>query len=115
MRLEKYIGGLKGMSSIPSAIFIIDPAAETIAVAEARRLNIPLIATADTNCDPDLVDYPIPANDDAIRSIRLITSIIADACAWGEARRRDGQPGRGEREGGNRGPEATVVYQRTRS
>jgi small subunit ribosomal protein S2 len=115
-RLEKYIGGLKGMGSLPSAVVIIDPSQEAIAVNEACKLHIPLVATTDTNCDPDLVDFPIPANDDAIRSIRLITSTIADACAWGEARRRDHQAAR-EREPPTSGrvpaaSEATVIYQR---
>jgi small subunit ribosomal protein S2 len=115
-RLEKYIGGLKGMGSLPSAVVIIDPSQEAIAVNEACKLHIPLVATTDTNCDPDLVDFPIPANDDAIRSIRLITSTIADACAWGEARRRDHQAAR-EREQPTSGrvpaaSEATVIYQR---
>ncbi len=117
-RLEKYIGGLKGMSTVPQAVFIIDPSQETIAVNEARRLHVPVIATTDTNCDPDLVDFPIPGNDDAIRSIRLITSAIADACLCGEARRRDNQAAR-EKDGqtmasGRPGPAAdtTVIYQR---
>ncbi len=69
-RHEKYIGGLKGMGSLPQAMFIIDPAQESIAINEARKLKIPMVAITDTNCDPDLVDYVIPGNDDAIRSIR---------------------------------------------
>lgn len=105
-RLEKYIGGLKGMSSIPQIMFIIDPAQEFIAVKEARKLGIKIVAITDTNCDPDLIDYVIPGNDDAIRSIRIITANIADACLYGASRRRDG--GSREREG--RGPEAQVVY-----
>jgi small subunit ribosomal protein S2 len=88
-RFEKYIGGVKGMSSLPSAIFIIDPSQEGIGVAEARKLNIPLIAITDSNCDPSFVDYPIPGNDDAIRSIRLITSALADACLYGASRRKE--------------------------
>ncbi len=106
-RLEKYIGGLKGMTSIPQIMFIIDPAQEFIAVKEARKLGIAIVAITDTNCDPDLVDYVIPGNDDAIRSIRIITSAVADACLYGASRRRDGGGGR-ERE--SRGPEAQVVY-----
>ena len=70
-RLEKCIGGMKGMAAVPQALFIIDPAQETIAVKEARKLGIPIVAITDTNCDPDLVDFVIPGNDDAIRSIRL--------------------------------------------
>lgn len=93
-RLEKYLGGLKAMGSLPMAIFIIDPHQETIAVSEARKLGIPIIAITDTNCDPDLVDYVIPGNDDAIRSIRVITTRIADACIEGVQRRRD-TPDRG--------------------
>ena len=107
-RFEKYIGGLKGMSSVPSAIFIIDPAQESIAVAEARKLQIPLIAITDSNCDPSQIDYPIPGNDDAIRSIRLITSALADACLHGSSRRRDvGRDRTIERPGAE-----TVVYRR---
>ncbi|MBM4363903.1 MAG: 30S ribosomal protein S2 [Deltaproteobacteria bacterium] len=110
-RLEKYIGGLKGMGSVPSAIFVIDPANETIAVSEARRLGIPLVAITDTNCDPDAIDYPIPGNDDAIRSIRLLTSVVADACLHGASRRKDFGGGRDRDAGGGpRSPEA-VVYQ----
>jgi len=82
-RLEKYIGGLKGMGAVPQAIFVIDPAQETIAVSEAKRLSVPIVAITDTNCDPDMVDYIIPGNDDAIRSVRLITSRIADAIIEG--------------------------------
>lgn len=109
-RLEKYIGGLKGMGSVPSAVYIIDPAQESIAVNEARKLHIPIVAITDTNCDPDQVDYVIPGNDDAIRSIRLITSAVADSCIWGSARRREHAPAR---EGGGRGgPEAQVIYSR---
>ncbi len=89
-RLEKYVGGMKGMPGVPQAMFIIDPAQETIAVQEARKLGVPIIAITDTNCDPSLVDFVIPGNDDAIRSIRLITGMIADACIQGALRRRDG-------------------------
>ena len=112
-RLEKYLGGLKGMGSLPQALFVIDPARELIAVSEARRLSIPVIAITDSNCDPDRIDYLIPGNDDAIRSIRLITNAIADACVLGASRRRDWSQSRGE--GVSRGgqPEA-VVYQAPR-
>jgi small subunit ribosomal protein S2 len=101
-RLEKYIGGMEGMSSVPQAMFVIDPALEFIAVKEARKLGIPVIAITDTNCDPDLVDYVIPGNDDAIRSIRLLTSAIADAAIHGASRRRDTSR---DREGGRPGPD----------
>ena len=100
-RLEKYIGGLKGMGQLPQAVFVIDPAQEAIAVSEARKLRVPIVAITDTNCDPDLVDYIIPGNDDAIRSVRLITGAVADACVYGLARRRDQQSG--DRDGGGGG------------
>src|SRR6185369_4251854 len=90
-RFEKYVGGLKTMGALPSAVFIIDPAMETIAVSEAKKLQIPIIAITDTNCDPDLVDYVIPGNDDAIRSIKLITQRIGDAVIEGMQRRKDFQ------------------------
>jgi small subunit ribosomal protein S2 len=93
-RLEKYLGGLKSMGSLPHAVFVIDPHQEQIAVSEARKLNIPLIAITDTNCDPDLIDFIIPGNDDAIRSIKLITSRVADACVEGSQRRKDNLAGR---------------------
>src|ERR1041384_4366892 len=108
-RLEKYIGGLKGMGQLPQAVFVIDPDQESIAVSEARKLQIPIVAITDTNCDPELVNYVIPGNDAAIRSVRLLTGAIADACIYGAARRRDCQQGR-DREGGGRGNEPTVVY-----
>src|SRR5580692_863810 len=109
-RFEKYLGGLKTMSSLPQAVFIIDPSKETIAVEEAKKLGIPIIAITDTNCDPDLIDYVIPGNDDAIRSIKLITSRLADAVVEGSQRRKDtGEADRGDeprqaapREGGGR-------------
>src|SRR3954468_14206281 len=91
-RFEKYVGGLKNMGTLPAAVFIIDPAMETIAVSEAKKLGIPLIAITDTTCDPVLVDYVIPGNDDAIRSIKLITQRIADAVVEGVARRKEFQP-----------------------
>jgi len=112
-RLEKYIGGMKGMSTLPAAVFIIDPAQEAIAVSEARRLHLPIVAITDTNCDPDLIDFVIPGNDDAIRSIRLITSAISDACIYGLARRREFEANREARESqrpADRGPEAQVFY-----
>ena len=78
-KLEKALVGIKAMESLPSAVFIIDPRKEKIAVAEAQRLGIPIVAIVDTNCDPTGIDYAIPGNDDAIRAVRLITSRIADA------------------------------------
>jgi small subunit ribosomal protein S2 len=78
IRLEEYIGGLKNMNGLPGAVFIIDPALEDIAVKEARKLGIPILAITDTNCDPDLIDFPIPGNDDAIRSIKLITARVSN-------------------------------------
>ncbi|GAB6935737.1 MAG: 30S ribosomal protein S2 [Bacillota bacterium] len=83
-RLEKFLGGIKGMKSLPDAVYIIDPRKEKIAVAEARKLGIPVVAIVDTNCDPDEIDYVIPGNDDAIRAVRLITSKIADAVLEGK-------------------------------
>ncbi len=78
-RLEKFLGGIKDMKSIPDAIFVIDPRKERIAVAEAHKLNIPLVGIVDTNCDPDEIDVIIPANDDAIRAVKLLTGKMADA------------------------------------
>ncbi|MGX7108376.1 30S ribosomal protein S2 [Facklamia miroungae] len=78
-RLEKFLGGIKDMPRIPDVIFIVDPRKERIAVQEARKLNIPIVAMVDTNCDPDEIDYVIPANDDAIRAIKLITQAMAEA------------------------------------
>jgi small subunit ribosomal protein S2 len=78
-KLEKALAGIKEMDRLPSAVFVIDPRKEKIAVAEARRLAISIVAIVDTNCDPTAIDYPIPGNDDAIRAVRLITSRIADA------------------------------------
>jgi len=98
-RFEKYLGGLKNMGSLPAAIFIIDPAMEQIAIQEANKIGVPVLAITDTNCDPDKVNFVIPGNDDAIRSIRLITTRIADACVEGVQRRRDtgdAQKGRGD-------------------
>ncbi len=101
-RLERTLGGIKDMRRLPTAIFIVDTRKERTAVLEARRLEIPIVALADTNCDPDEMDYPIPANDDAIRAVRLLCSKIADAVIEGrrqlEAQHKDAeQP---EEEGG---------------
>ena len=85
-KLNKNLGGIKNMERLPGAVFIIDPRREKIAVAEARRLKIPVVAVVDTNCDPDEIDYVIPGNDDAIRAIRLMSSRMADACIEGRER-----------------------------
>ena len=82
-KLTRLLGGMKDLSKLPDAVFIVDPHREGIAVAESRRLALPLVAMVDTNCNPDVVDYPIPANDDAIRAIRLLTSKVADAVIEG--------------------------------
>jgi len=86
-KLEKSLGGIKGMNRLPGAIFVIDPKKENIAVKEARKLGIPVVAVVDTNCDPDEIDYIIPGNDDAIRAIRLFAQKMADACIDGAAAR----------------------------
>ncbi|MGB7970923.1 MAG: 30S ribosomal protein S2 [Candidatus Deferrimicrobiaceae bacterium] len=85
IKLEKVLGGIKDLRRIPDAIFVVDPSREEIAVLEARRLSIPIIAIVDTNCDPDLVDYIIPGNDDAIRAIKLFLGKVADAIIEGKA------------------------------
>jgi small subunit ribosomal protein S2 len=84
VKLDGNLGGIRNMHQIPGALFVVDPKNEAIAVREGRRLNIPIVAIVDTNCDPDEIDYIIPGNDDAIRSIRLISSRIADACISGK-------------------------------
>lgn len=83
-KLERFLGGIKNMKKIPDALFIVDPRKERIAVAEARRLKIPIVAIVDTNCDPDEIDVVIPANDDAIRAVKLLTSKMADAIIEGQ-------------------------------
>ena len=82
-KLENYLGGIKEMNKLPGALFVVDPRKERIAVAEARKLNIPIVAIVDTNCDPDEVDYVIPGNDDAIRAVKLLTAKMADAVMEG--------------------------------
>ena len=82
-KLEKYLGGVKEMKKLPGALFIVDPRKERNAIAEARKLHIPIVAIVDTNCDPDEVDYVIPGNDDAIRAIRLIAATMANAVTEG--------------------------------
>ena len=98
-KLQKYLGGIKDMKKLPDALFIIDPKKEEIAVSEARKLHIPIIATVDTNCDPDVIDYPIPANDDAIRAVKLLTGKIAHAVL-------EGNQGEQTEEGAAEGAEA---------
>jgi small subunit ribosomal protein S2 len=88
-KLEKSLGGIKNMTRLPGAVFVIDPKKEIIAVREARKLGIPVVAVVDTNCDPDEIDYIIPGNDDAIRAIRLFASKMADACLDGAAARQE--------------------------
>ena len=91
VKLNRVFSGLKNMDRLPAALFIVDPHKESLAVQEARKVGIPIVAMVDTNCDPDLIDYVIPCNDDAIRSIRLITSKIADAASEGQNRRESSQ------------------------
>lgn len=83
-RFAKSLSGIKDMTDVPSALFVIDPSNETTAISEARRIGVPIVAVCDTNTDPDLIDYPIPGNDDAIRAIRLITAMMADAVVQGK-------------------------------
>ncbi len=78
-RLTRFLGGIRGMDTLPGALFVVDPRKERIAVAEARKLGIPIVAIVDTNCDPDEIDYIIPGNDDAIRAVKLLTGTMADA------------------------------------
>ena len=82
-KLEKFLGGIKEMNRLPGALYVVDPRKERIAVAEARKLGIPIVAIVDTNCDPDEIDYVIPGNDDAIRAVRLLTGRMADAVIEG--------------------------------
>lgn len=88
-KLERSLGGIKDLKNLPKVVFIVDPAREDIAVREANRLGIPIVAITDTNCDPDLIDWPIPGNDDAIRSIKLFTSKVADAVLEGKGKQQD--------------------------
>ena len=83
-KLDKYLGGVKNMKTLPKALFIVDPHKERIAVSEARKLHIPIVAIVDTNCDPDEIDYVIPGNDDAIRAVKLISGAMADAVLEGK-------------------------------
>ena len=88
-KLDKYLGGVKNMKTLPKAMFIVDPHKERIAVSEARKLNIPIVAIVDTNCDPDEIDYVIPGNDDAIRAVKLISGAMADAVLEGKQGKQD--------------------------
>ncbi len=88
-RLERFVGGVRNMNRLPNAVFVIDPRKERNAVAEARKLNIPIISIVDTNCDPDEIDFVIPGNDDAIRAIRLLTGKMADAVIEGHEGREE--------------------------
>lgn len=89
IKLERNLGGIKDMKSLPSVIFVIDPKREKIAIEEARRLGIAVVAMTDTNCDPDHIDFPIPGNDDAIKSIKLVASRLADAIMTGKNQAKD--------------------------
>ena len=82
-KLEKFLGGIKEMNRLPGALFVVDPRKEKIAIAEAKKLGIPVVAIVDTNCDPEEVDYVIPGNDDAIRAVKLIASTMANAVVEG--------------------------------
>jgi len=87
-KLDKYYSGVKDMDTLPDILFVVDTKKEEAAIREAKKIGIPVVAMIDTNCDPDLVDYPIPANDDAVRAIKLITSKIADAILEGREGRQ---------------------------
>jgi small subunit ribosomal protein S2 len=90
-RLERFLGGIKDMPRLPDALFIVDPRKERIAVLEARKLKIPIVAVIDTNCDPDEIDYAIPGNDDAIRAVKLMAGKIADAIVEGRTESESGE------------------------
>jgi small subunit ribosomal protein S2 len=92
-RLNRHFGGIKEMTRLPAALYVVDPSMEYIAVAEANRVGIPVVAMTDTNCNPDLIDWPIPSNDDAIRAVRLVTTRVADAALEGAQRRDFGGDG----------------------
>ena len=101
-KLEKYLSGIQNMKDVPDALFVIDPRREAIAVLEAHKLGIPVIAIVDTNCDPDAIDYPIPGNDDAIRAIELVVGLMANAFIEG----RQGQDARSQEQEESAQPEA---------
>jgi small subunit ribosomal protein S2 len=93
IRLNRHFGGIKELTKLPAAVFIVDPSMEYIAVAESNRVSVPIVAMTDTNCNPELIDWPIPSNDDAIRAVRLVTARIADAVIEGKNRREAGGDG----------------------
>jgi len=105
-KLNATLGGIKDMDSVPAAAFIIDPKREEIAVQECRKLGIPVVAVVDTNCDPDVIDYIIPGNDDAIRAIKLFVTCVADACLEGEAADKDKDAQSAQAETADEKPEA---------
>jgi small subunit ribosomal protein S2 len=113
-RLEKFIGGIKMMNALPAAVFVIDPHHEHIAVSEAGKLGIPIVAITDTNCDPELINHVIPGNDDAIRSIKLFTAKVADACIEGQQKRRAMQQGGESRSVQSGDSRVEVEFQRNR-
>ena len=110
-KLEKFLGGIKDMKSLPGALFVVDPRKEYIAVTEARRIGIPVVAIVDTNCDPDVIDYPIPGNDDAIRAVRLLTGKIADAIIEAKAEREEHVDGEGAEVEETEGEEAEAAVE----
>jgi small subunit ribosomal protein S2 len=115
-KLERNLGGIKNLEKVPSAVFVIDTKKEHIAVTEANRLRIPVVAVVDTNCDPDIIDYVIPGNDDAIRAAQLMSRVIADAVIEGKhvASRRNARPGtRAEDVAADDGPAGRTRPQRT--
>jgi small subunit ribosomal protein S2 len=107
VKMEKVLGGIQELRRTPDALFIVDPSREQIAVLEARRLGIPIIAIVDTNCDPDLIDYVIPGNDDAIRAIKLFLSKVADAIIDGKAAYAEKTASEGDKEAA--APEVTMA------
>jgi small subunit ribosomal protein S2 len=111
-KLEKTLGGIRDMAKVPSAVWIVDTKKEHLAVDEARKLGLPVIAILDTNCDPDEVDYKIPGNDDAIRSVTLLTRVIADAVADGLISRSSGKSGEQAPEGVVAGDEPLAEWER---
>lgn len=108
-KLENNIGGIRAMKNLPDALFVVDPKKEHLAVSEARKLNIPIVAIVDTNCDPDLIDYVIPGNDDAIRAVKLIAGKMADAVLEGKQGVQDGELEASEEENNKEESVETVV------
>ncbi len=108
-KLEKTLGGIRDMTRVPSAVWIVDTKKEHLAVDEARKLGIPVVAILDTNCDPDEVDYPIPGNDDAIRSVTLLTRVVADAVADGLMTRASAARGDGDGAAGQPGADEPLA------